>query len=309
MADADLLAGACGGALARAEEWGALCRCMREQTLVEDGARRLRSKEDGMPGSRTMNSPTDPEATYRAKAGVGHVGYVANLEESCGAAGTVVTNYDYDLNTHSDSAFLREFVDDAAGGPDGALLVADGAYDGCDNVDYAAKRGVRLVTTDMVGREPKACLADFEWSEDGRELLRCAAGHEPEKCYYTESTGQCKVAFDPSCCEGCPHRTECGPRPGKAGRASFTTSAKAARRSRRRREMESPGFEAYRRLRNGAETVPSALRRNFRLDLLPRGRIAGKLFFGAKVAALNFRKYLRFLGGARQRIAKNPLLA
>ena len=309
MADADLLAGACGGALARAEEWGALCRCMREQTLVEGGARRLRSKEDGMPGSRTMNSPTDPEATYRTKAGVGHVGYVANLEESCGAAGTVVTNYDYDLNTHSDSAFLREFVDDAAGGPDGALLVADGAYDGCDNVDYAAERGVRLVTTDMVGREPKACLADFEWSEDGRELLRCAAGHEPEKCYYTESTGQCKVAFDPSCCEGCPHRAECGPRPGKAGRASFTTSAKAARRSRRRREMESPGFEAYRRLRNGAETVPSALRRNFRLDLLPRGRIAGKLFFGAKVAALNFRKYLRFLGGARQRIAKNPLLA
>jgi hypothetical protein len=73
--------------------------------------------------------------------------------------------------------------------------------------------------------------------------------------------------------------------------------------------MESPGFAAYRRLRNGAETVPSALRRNFRLDLLPRGRIAGKLFFGAKVAALNFRKYLRFLGGARQRIAKNPLLA
>ena len=49
--------------------------------------------------------------------------------------------------------------------------------------------------------------------------------------------------------------------------------------------------------------------RNFRLDLLPRGRIAGKLFFGAKVAALNFRKLLRFLGGARPRIAENPLLA
>ena len=51
------------------------------------------------------------------------------------------------------------------------------------------------------------------------------------------------------------------------------------------------------------------MRRNFRLDTLPRGRVAGKLFFGAKVAALNFRKYLRFLGGARQRIAENPLLA
>ena len=103
MADADLLAEACGGALAHAREWGDLCRCMREQTLVEGGARRLRGRDDGMRGSAMLNSPTDPEATFRTKAGVDHVGYVANLEESCGAAGTVVTNYDYDRNTHSDT--------------------------------------------------------------------------------------------------------------------------------------------------------------------------------------------------------------
>ena len=309
MADADLLAEACGGALAHAREWGDLCRCMREQTLVGGGARRLRGRDDGMRGAAMLNSPTDPEATFRTKAGVDHVGYVANLEESCGAAGTVVTNYDYDRNTHSDSALLREFVDDAAPAAGGALLVTDGGYDGGNNVAYAAGRGVELVTTDMIGREPKACLADFEWSEDGRELLRCAAGHAPEKCYYTRRTGQCKVSFDPSCCEGCPHRAECRPRPGTGGRATLTASANATRRSRHRRRMESPGFECYRRLRNGAETVPSAMRRSFRLDTLPRGRVAGKLFFGAKVAALNFRKLLRFLGGARPRIAENPLLA
>ncbi len=309
MADADLLAEACGGALAGTEEWGSLCRCMWEQTLVEGGTRRLRAKADGMRGSRMLNSPTDPEATFRTKAGVDHVGYVANLEESCGEAGTVVTNYGYDVNVHSDSAFLREFVDDA--GPaagDGALLVTDGGYDGGNNVAYAAGRGVELVTTDMIGREPKACLADFEWSDDGRELLSCAAGHAPEKCYYTESTGQCKVSFGLSCCEGCPHRAECGPRRGKGGRATFTTSANATRRSRHRRRMESAGFEAYRRLRNGAETVPSIIRRNYRLDLLPPGRVAGKLFFGAKVAALNFRKLLGFRRGRPRRRPVNPLV-
>ena len=41
---------------------------------------------------------------------------------------------------------------------------------------------------------------------------------------------------------------------------------------------------------------------------MPRGRIRGKLFFGAKVAALNFRKLVGFVTGTHRRVA-NPLLA
>ena len=76
----------------------------------------------------------------------------------------------------------------------------------------------------------------------------------------------------------------------------------------RERQSDVLQFEAYRRLRNGVETVPSNLRRNYRLDKLPRGRIRGKLFFGAKVAALNFRKLVRFVRG-ETRPSANPLLA
>lgn len=308
MADADLLAASVGEALSATDEWGALCRCMREQTLVEGGARRLRARADGMRGSRMLNSPTDPEATFRTKARKDHVGYVANLEESCGAAGSVVTNYDYDANVHSDSAFLREFVGEAEPVEGGATLVTDGGYDGGGNVAFCAERGVELVTTDMIGRDPADCLADFEWSDDGRRLIRCAAGNEPERCYFTESTGQREVSFAWDACEGCAHRGECRAREGKGGRATFTTSANASRRARRKRFMDSEAFGAYRRLRNGAETVPSIIRRNYRLDLLPLGRLAGKLFFGAKVAALNFRKLLGFRRNTLRR-AENPLLA
>ena len=46
----------------------------------------------------------------------------------------------------------------------------------------------------------------------------------------------------------------------------------------------------------------------YQLDKLPRGRIRGKLFFGTKVAALNFRKLVGFLSGTG-RSAPNPLLA
>ena len=72
--------------------------------------------------------------------------------------------------------------------------------------------------------------------------------------------------------------------------------------------MGTEDFKYYARLRNGVETVPSNIRKNYRLDKLPRGKQRGKFFFGSKIAALNFRK----LFGFRKNIgnyASNPLLA
>ena len=58
--------------------------------------------------SSMMQNPSDPEATFRSKAGKEHRGYVANLEESVGANGSVVTEYQYEQNNHSDSQFIQE---------------------------------------------------------------------------------------------------------------------------------------------------------------------------------------------------------
>lgn len=56
-------------------------------------------------------------------------------------------------------------------------------------------------------------------------------------------------------------------------------------------------FSNYAKLRNGVETVPANIRKNYRLDKLPRGKQRGKLFFGSKLAALNFRKLFGFRKG------------
>ncbi len=53
----------------------------------------------------------------------------------------------------------------------------------------------------------------------------------------------------------------------------------------------------YARLLNGVETLPSNLRRNYHADKLPRGRLRGKMFFGRKVDALNFRKLFTYRRG------------
>ena len=58
---------------------------------------------------------SDPDATFREKAGKEYQRYVANLEESIGKNGTVVTEYQYEQNTDSDSQFLKDSLDKTPG--------------------------------------------------------------------------------------------------------------------------------------------------------------------------------------------------
>ena len=70
--------------------------------------------------------------------------------------------------------------------------------------------------------------------------------------------------------------------------------------------MQSEEFSNYAKLRNGVETVPANIRKNYRLDKLPRGKQRGKFFFGSKIAALNFRKLFGFRKGLVN-YAQNPI--
>jgi hypothetical protein len=93
LKDADILLERCGSSYDEVTEYQLLVRCLSEQTVVEEAKRRLKTKEDGDMGSRILQNPSDPDATYREKAGKKHHGYAANLEETVGENGTVVTDY------------------------------------------------------------------------------------------------------------------------------------------------------------------------------------------------------------------------
>ena len=71
--------------------------------------------------------------------------------------------------------------------------------------------------------------------------------------------------------------------------------------------MNSKEFKNYTRLRNGVETVPSNIRKNYHLEKIPRGKQRGKFFFGSKIAALNFRKLFNYVKGLGH-YAQNPVL-
>lgn len=102
----------CGDRYDESSNYILLKRVLSEQTITnDDGSYRLRTKEDGGMTGKILQNPSDPDATFRDKAGKQNRGYVANVVESVGDNGSIVTNYDFSQNIHSDSEFAKETIE------------------------------------------------------------------------------------------------------------------------------------------------------------------------------------------------------
>ena len=171
LEDSDTLLGICGTNFEDVSQYQLFVRCLSEQTVVEDGVRRMRKKEDGGLDSSVLQNPSDPDATYRVKAGKTCRGYAANVTESMGSAGTFVTDYQYEQSIYSDSLFLKDSLEETDVQEEKSVLVTNGGYSGSDNVALAAKKNIQLITTALIGKEAPDALADFKFTEDGTKLL------------------------------------------------------------------------------------------------------------------------------------------
>ena len=93
MKDADILIKICDstGDFDDTSEYQLLIRLLKERTIIDDGgSRRLRQKEEVENPSEVLLNPSDPEATFRYKAGGKHLGYVGNVVEAVGEKSSLV---------------------------------------------------------------------------------------------------------------------------------------------------------------------------------------------------------------------------
>ena len=276
-----------------------LLRVLKEQAVEEEGGYRLRTKEDGGMDSNILQNPSDPEATFRIKAGKTHRGYVANVVESSGEKGNIIESYQYETNNYSDSEFLKDEIELLGEQKESITIVADGAYSGDENHILAEKNNINLINTNLTGREAEDIAAEFEFSEDGTKVLKCPAGHEPKSCSYNQATGQCHMSFYREHCENCPYRDQCHPTEHKKTFRK-TLSVKSKQRAIQQRNRNTDEFKAYSRFRNGVESIPSILRRKYHVDRMPvRGYISTTMLFGLKIGALNFNRFCTYLQGLR----------
>ena len=130
LADSGCLLELCRTDFEEVTEYQLFVRCLSDQTVIENERRRLRTKEDGTMNSSALQNPSDPDATYRNKSGKHYRGYAANIEETVGRNGSVVTDYQFDKNTHTDSHFLKEALSQMERSEEEIILVTDGGYDG-----------------------------------------------------------------------------------------------------------------------------------------------------------------------------------
>ena len=296
LKDAAALKELCGADYDGSSSYQLLLRVLKEQAIQkEDGTYRLRTKEDGGMDASILQNPADPDATYHEKAGKQHRGYVANVIEASGKNGSIIEDYQYEQNLHSDSQFLKETLDSMEKQAETVTIVTDGAYSGTQNEEKAAEKNVCLVTTNLTGRKAEDILADFEFSEDGRKVIKCPGGHEPKSCSYNQKTGQCTISFQRGQCQDCPHKEQCHPKMFKRV-SRKTVSSKSNQRAKQQRERSTEDFKKQSRFRNGVETIPSILRRKYGIDKIPvRGLIRSRFFFGCKIGALNIKKFCRYM--------------
>jgi hypothetical protein len=267
------------------DEYRLLGRMLTDQT---DGKG---LKPNSKVSARSLQNPSDEEATFRRKAGKGYQGYVANIVEDCGKDVNIITQYEYDINVHSDIDFAAETIEKLGKQEEQkVVLIADGAYASDDNFNEAEKNNIELVTTMLTGQAPSKTIADFQIEDN--KIISCPTGHSPTDCVYKEEKGIYRAHFDKAVCENCLLRKECNVTLQKK-RALVKITTLAVKRAQYMKKLSTGEYKEYARKRNGIEGIPSILRRRYGVDRMPvRGLMRSKMWFGFKIGAINIKRVI-----------------
>jgi hypothetical protein len=290
-ADAVELKSIMGEEYADFTEYQNLKRLIEEQVKIKGSGLELCDPQNLPAGS--LQSSTDPEATYCSKAGKKHTGYVGNVVETVDEKGAVITQYDYRKNNYADYTFCQDVINELGKQDEKVSLIADGAYSGMDNVELARANNIELVTTALMGTIPSDIHSDFVVDREKHIILKCPMGHEPERLKYSDKKDAYNIWFDRKHCENCINREKCKAKL-QQKKALVYVSQKTLDRAKYIKEISQPHYIKLQRKRNAIEGIPSVLRRKYHVDAIPvRGFLQSKLWFSFKIGAINVVKLLK----------------
>lgn len=167
----------------------------------------------------SLQSPDDPEATYRSKNGEGYHGYAVNVTETCDPENEVqlLTYIQVDPNATDDQDFLVAAVPEVQSRMPLTDLDIDGGYIGEETTKTTKQAEVALHPTAIRGAQPDpdtVGLAAFDWehTEDEPTQVTCPHGQT-----VPVRPGRAKhrylADFDAAICADCPLRDHCPTHP------------------------------------------------------------------------------------------------
>lgn len=242
--------------------------------------------------SDSLQNPSDPDACFRKKNGKSYIGYTGNVEETVSEGIAFITGYDLEKNIMSDLAFMYKYIETWNSEVPGTLIT-DGAYGSADTFEKAKNKNITLYTTALMAKNPGEWEADFVFSEETHELLRCPQGQKPLKSKYYDYLQQTRATFLREFCESCPLRDQCISKMQKKT-AVVVKSEKTVFRAQQVKAMRTQKYRNIGNIRNGVEGIPSVLRRRYKVDSMPtRGLARSKIFFGFKIGAINGKRAIK----------------
>lgn len=285
------------------QEYKNLVRCIEEQSVQDENGNYVPKSNKDISGS-SLQSPEDPDATARTKAGKTHIGSAGNVTETYDDDGnSLITDADIRANTYSDSDFMKDSIQSKEDPESEEQIITDGAYYSSDNAEAAAEKGILLVPTSLTGSETNALYSDFELSDDGKSVNRCPNDCAPINQKYNEKTGHIAAKFSHEDCDKCPYRDQCpGQKQKKA--VKVVISSQMVNRADMQKALGDEEHKQLARERNAVEAVPSIFRRKYGLDNIRtsiRQRVRSKFF--AICLAYNGQKHQKFLNSHREECA------
>jgi len=290
--DAVILVAELEGEYSKSTEYQLLARVLAEQTELDSKGKKVPKDKKQIKPTSLQNS-SDPDATYRFKAGKSHKGYVGNIVETFDENGAIITAYDYQKNNYSDSQFCKDIVENLGLQDKKTLLLADGAYASVENFKLAFERNIELITTALLAKSPNNIHASFQLDTKEHKVIKCPAGHKPNKTSYYQETGFYRATFNRNHCENCSLRDQCGAKLQKKS-AYVNISEKMVQRAQYLIKLSSEEYKSLSNKRNGVEGIPSVLRRKYEVDHIPvRGLVRSKIWFSFKIGAINVNRVLK----------------
>jgi hypothetical protein len=262
------------------------------------------------PSSSSLQSPSDPDATYGHKG----KGYEVQLAETCVEENPfeVVTAVSVNGANESDQKQVVPTLEqtERTCGAAPEVMHTDAGYGSGENIVAAKDHGTELLAP--IGSKPSdkgVTLGDFELSATGEHVLRCPVGEAPGD-YRVSKNGKVRLAiFAAEQCSGCPLRGQCPTeKRGKTRVLRFTVTDAAV--ARRRVEQETPAFKEAHKIRSGIEATNSELKRCHGLaKLAVRRRPRVNLAVRFKALGLNIKRFVQHLASAAAAATAAPACA
>ena len=222
----------------------------------------VRLKEPGDVGLKSLQNPSDPDATFSAKKGPG---YQVQIAETCHE------DNELDLIVHvetegahaSDMAAVQRVHEDLeTRGHDVEKTYVDAGYVSAENILRSEDRGIDLVGPARSGRPPgpkRAALGEFEFTADRQDIVACPEGHAPIGSQPLNDETGARVYFDPAVCAACPRTSNC-PVESKSSRRVLIVRPAEVVLAQRRVRQETDVFKQDYKIRSGIEATNSQLK-------------------------------------------------